>query len=474
MEEGGWGFNALNFDEFEPNIDDSEDFKLTTSENSKRFGSPLSAKAIDRAIADRVPEKTRKTTQWAMSVFRSWCDARSINEPTEKLSSDMLADLLRRFVMEARRQDETPYPPATLMQIVAGIQRYFRENGQPSLTVFGDKDPRFARTRGSLDARMKTLTKEGVGTESKQAQPLTKEQEEKLWSLSIFSLNTGWGLTYIVFWYNCKLFGLRGGDEHRSLVREQFEIDYDQQGRFLRFKGRNSKNVQGGIKQRKVRFKDLKIYARQDLGERCIVDVYNHYFGFIPQTGPFYRKPTGDDPPKYSKQVIGKNKLGGLVKEMCSRAGFTGCYTNHSGKVTCAIELFAHNVDEQLIMRQTGHRSSAVRAYKRPGVAHDALVSAILQPPAPKQAKSVDKLDVPPPKCKPLCECQEPPPQGVAAVESRSNEPSVESKLSECWKSPPQGAVDFKREMPPVASKENYAPPTFQLPVVLNFNFGRC
>ena len=93
--------------------------------------------------------------------------------------------------MEAHRQDETPYPPATLMQLVAGIQRYFRENGHPELAVFGDKDPRFARTRGALDERMKTLTKKGVGTETKQAQPLTPEQEEKLWSLGIFSLNAG-------------------------------------------------------------------------------------------------------------------------------------------------------------------------------------------------------------------------------------------------------------------------------------------
>jgi len=68
------------------------------------------------------------------------------------------------------------------------------------------------------------------------------------------------------------------------------------------------------------------------------------------------------------------------VKEMCERAGFSGRHTNHSRKVTCATELFAHNVDEQLIMRQTGQLccegiqvssavSSAVRAYKRPGVA---------------------------------------------------------------------------------------------------------
>ena len=35
---------------------------------------------------------------------------------------------------------------------------------------------------------------------------------------------------------------------------------------------------------------------------------------------------------------------GKLVKEMCERAGFSSRY--HSGKVTCATELFAHNVDD--------------------------------------------------------------------------------------------------------------------------------
>ena len=64
------------------------------------------------------------------------------------------------------------------MQLVVGIQRHFHENGQPSLAIFGDRDPRFAQTRGALDARMKQLTKEGVGTETKQAQSLTPERRE--------------------------------------------------------------------------------------------------------------------------------------------------------------------------------------------------------------------------------------------------------------------------------------------------------
>ena len=37
-------------------------------------------------------------------------------------------------------------------------------------------------------------------------------------------------------------------------------------------------------------------------------------------------------------------RRGRLVKEVCERAEFSGRY--HSGKVTCATELFAHNVDD--------------------------------------------------------------------------------------------------------------------------------
>ena len=85
---------------------------------------------------------------------------------------------------------------------------------------------------------MKKLTKEGVGVETMQAQPLTPEQEEKLWCLTHFRcVLLGASPCNTVFWYNCKLFGLRGEDEHRSLVREQFEVNSQQQGRFLRFRG---------------------------------------------------------------------------------------------------------------------------------------------------------------------------------------------------------------------------------------------
>jgi hypothetical protein len=79
------------------------------------------------------------------------------------------------------------------------------------------------------------------------------------------------------------------------------------------------------------------------------------------------------------------------MKEMCSKAGLSGNFTNHSGKVTCATRLFERNVDEQLIMRQTGHRSNAVRLYKRPSSDHVRMVSSILQAPSPEKGEEGEK-----------------------------------------------------------------------------------
>lgn len=127
---------------------------------------------------------------------------------------------------------------------------------------------------------MKALTEAGVGNVRKRADPLTKEQEEKLWEAVVFARDSAEGLTYLVFFYNCKLFGLRGGDEHCELCREQFALDDDSGGKYIHFMGRASKNVKGGLRQKDLSTKDLKIYAQPKLGGRCIVEIYRHYFGF--------------------------------------------------------------------------------------------------------------------------------------------------------------------------------------------------
>jgi hypothetical protein len=235
---------------------------------------------------------------------------------------------------------------------------------------------------------MKELTSKGYGCSKKSAQPITPDMEDQLWEKKFFTRKTGKGLINIVYWYNSKMFGLRAADEHRFLQAEQFTIGTDHLGKFLHFTGRSCKNWQGGLKHHRISARDLSIYAKPELGERCVVSCFEEYLSLIPSKGPFYRRAVVSKSgcPKFSAQVIGVHTLEKIVKEFCREAGFEGYFINHSGKVTCATQPFSNHVDEQLIKRQTGHRSDAVQLYKRPSDDHALHVSNILQAPAPKRS----------------------------------------------------------------------------------------
>ena len=300
------------------------------------------------------------------------------------MPSNDINSYLARFVQEAKRRDGKNYPAGSVNNIVAAIQRYLRENGRPEINFYDKNDLTFDLLRKSVDARMRELNSAGEGTIKKQAQPITPEMEATLWDKGIFSRETSKGLLNVVFRYSCKLFGLRAADEHRDLKVSQFIIgDNDAGHHYLRYVGKTCKNWQGGLGQKKVKPKDLTIFADPSRGDRCVVSCFELYLSLIPPSDRFYHRLIGNSPPCFSVQVIGVHKLETIVKDFCKEAGF---YTNHSGKVTCATELFKHNVDEQLIMQQTGHRSTdAVRMYKRPSIEHQIQVSQILQPPAPKR-----------------------------------------------------------------------------------------
>ncbi|XP_046584221.1 uncharacterized protein LOC124291290 [Haliotis rubra] len=82
---------------------------------------------------------------------------------------------------------------------------------------------------------------------------------------------------------------------------------------------------------------------------------------------PFYLRPLKYQRPDvwYCASPIGRQTLGGTVRRLCGAAGFEGYYTNHSLRATTATRLYESGLDEQLIAERTGHRSSAIRGYKR-------------------------------------------------------------------------------------------------------------
>ena len=69
---------------------------------------------------------------------------------------------------------------------------------------------------------MKQLHPSGIGVSRKQAEPITPNKEERLWQSGHLGDGSSQSLFNTVFYYNCKLFGMRAMDEHRSLKCSQF------------------------------------------------------------------------------------------------------------------------------------------------------------------------------------------------------------------------------------------------------------
>ena len=90
----------------------------------------------------------------------------------------------------------------------------------------------------------------------------------------------------------------------------------------------------------------------------------------------------------FAKAPVGVHTLEKMVSGICLEAGFQGVRTNHSLRATAASRLYQKGVDEQLIQEVTGHRSNAVRSYKRTNDCMKQNISSILSGEGPCTKKS--------------------------------------------------------------------------------------
>ena len=80
----------------------------------------------------------------------------------------------------------------------------------PNAPNFLDKtNPSYKKLHNVIDNRFKELTKEGVGSESKHTEIITKDEENLLWASGVLGLDTPKSLLNTVFYYNGKNFCLR-------------------------------------------------------------------------------------------------------------------------------------------------------------------------------------------------------------------------------------------------------------------------
>jgi len=233
-------------------------------------------------------------------------------------------------------------------------------------------DVKFKAIQDTLDALMKERTRLGMRVGRRQAEVITREMENILWSKGLLGdhnpetlLNT---LVYVFGLY----FALRGRDEHRTLryYPSQISLKTTSEGRrYLEYREDVSKTNCVGLHTVRSEPKITQAFELKECAERCPVRLYLLYNSLCPVNRPphaFYLRPLVKYTKMqwYSTAAVGVNTLSTVVSRMCKKAGFAGFSSNHSLRATAATRLFDKGTDEQLIMLKTNHKSTAVRAYE--------------------------------------------------------------------------------------------------------------
>ena len=115
-----------------------------------------------------------------------------------------------------------------------------------NVVSFIEKSTREKYYHNALDRMLRALRENGIGLERKRAQVITRDIEAKLWETGVLGLHSPQSLLNSVFFYNGKIFYLRGVSEHAKLQFSQIQHCFHPE-RYV-YSEYGSKNRSGGIR----------------------------------------------------------------------------------------------------------------------------------------------------------------------------------------------------------------------------------
>ena len=201
--------------------------------------------------------------------------------------------------MEVRKANGEPYTPRTILQILAGLLRYMREQKKHVFNLMDSKA--FPELHRLLDSLFRNLHAH-VGTDRRQAKVIGFDEERQLWASGALSTDTPQELLNAVFYYNGVILALRGGDEHNVLKLSQMVIkavqdpdDPSKEIDCLVYMEHGSKNRLGNSKQVNLENKVVTQFSKLKLGDKCHVQLVKKYISKLPpiafQKDVFYWRP---------------------------------------------------------------------------------------------------------------------------------------------------------------------------------------
>ena len=358
------------------------DTQISQSSTQCSYHTPLKELQIGDLSRKNFSPETQKKMKWVVGMYTDWRNYRNSSVSLQNvmcdlhdkstISEDSLNFAIPRFITEVKKQDGSDFPGRILYDLVICIQFHLKSIGC-SWKLLNHNT--FKEVRFSLDNMMKLRTSQGIGITVRKAEVLIVMEEDILWSSGLLGCENPEMLLNTVVFVIGEGFALRAGKEHHKLrsppFQSQFSFHHDQNDvLYIRYtEDIGLKTNKGSFKHRKVEPKQVDLYSTENL-QRCPIAIINYFLSKLPegrQCKAFYLQPRKKFHVKgwYLDRPAGANRLRDTVKELCVKANILGFHSNHSLRSTSATKLYQKDVDEKLIQEITGHRSLAVRSYKR-------------------------------------------------------------------------------------------------------------
>ena len=201
-------------------------FKMSVSDSDDNA---LGSQELNELQASVVPENTKTNTAWGLNVFGSWCAKRSADIDLKTVSSDVLADVLRRFYAEVKTKKNKPMHPSSLTCLRASLHRYLT---QPPINrrINIITDTEFVLANAMFQSKQK-LYRKTHNAKPKHKKPIEVGDMRKL--SAYFRANISRAEVNQEFtWFNlCYYFGRRGREGWRDVSKNTFEVLTDDENR---------------------------------------------------------------------------------------------------------------------------------------------------------------------------------------------------------------------------------------------------
>ena len=348
---------------------------MTDSESE--FDTDYDSQELAERTKQAQPTNTRRTTSWAISVYRRWAARRNRHSFVKPDLLDYGTDAaemnraLYKFYNEVHTIERQSFTPSSLHVLRAGLQRYLSDHQERPLDL---SDAPFKKANEAFKAAKRRFALSGDNPQAgKQKQPIDPTDQEKI--RQYFAMPDTYEnptkLQEFVYYMLSMNFGYRGNEIWHQLRHHSFKDGVDEHGR-------PSLTIDQAISEKNYQHTGPNSTCRRvaTITDDPEAEVYMYsalkaYIGKLdPRQEAFLAKAKtaaqiAKDPegPRYVNAPLGVRTIAKIMPEISRKAGTTKRYTNHCVRHTLGTNMLRMGFQLPAIQNRLRLRSAATLSW---------------------------------------------------------------------------------------------------------------